>query len=293
MIIVPIPAELRPNPYPVRVTVTGRSRTETLLCPGLKRLPAPPGPPGPGREDSPSPRRTEERPAGGLDGADSRVVCPILSLFRRERSLRSSRPMTTTPNSDGCDIYHQHIGTAMGTSFSVVYTVIFMIHLESPILEDPRFRPFIQLYKRHIDGNFLIWTASAATLCEFRRALGSADDTIQLDWDGYESQTEALDRTVVEAKRHDRAEFLDLDICVERSRPATQTRVGSWYLTFKPYHTPGNAHAYIPFTSSHARHTYRGWVLAELLRLLTHSKTVEIWQQEGELFSETHQSGQH
>ncbi len=81
----------------------------------------------------------------------------------------------------GCDIYHQHIGTAMGTSFSVVYAVIFMIHLESPIFEDPRFRSFIQLYKRFIDDIFLIWTGSAATLCEFRRALGSADDTIKLD----------------------------------------------------------------------------------------------------------------
>jgi hypothetical protein len=56
----------------------------------------------------------------------------------------------------GCDIYHQHIGTVMGTSFLVVYAVMFRIHLESPILEDPRFRPFIQLYKRLIDDIFLI-----------------------------------------------------------------------------------------------------------------------------------------
>jgi hypothetical protein len=123
----------------------------------------------------------------------------------------------------GGDIYHQHIGTAMGTSFSTVYAVIFMIHLESPILEDPRFRSFIQVYKRFIDDIFLIWTGCAATLSEFRRALGSADDTIKLDWGGYESQAEALDHTVVEAKCLDRAEFLDLDICVERSRPATRT----------------------------------------------------------------------
>jgi hypothetical protein len=60
-----------------------------------------------------------------------------------------------------------------------------------------------QQYKRFFDDIFVIWTGSAATLCEFRRALGSADDTIKLDWGGYESQAEALDHTVVEAKRHE------------------------------------------------------------------------------------------
>jgi len=181
-----------------------------------------------------------------------------------------------------CGIYRQHIGTAMGTSFSVVYAVIFMIRLESPILEDPRFRRFIKLYKRFIDDIFLIWTGSAAALCAFRHALASADETIKLDWGGYERQSDALDPAVVAAKREDRAEFLDLDICVERSQAATRT--DSWQLKFRPFRKPGNAHAYLPFTSFHARHTFRGWILAELLRLLTHSSTVEIWQEEGEFF---------
>jgi hypothetical protein len=70
----------------------------------------------------------------------------------------------------------------MGTSFSVVYAVIFMILLESPILEDPRFRQFIKLNKQFIDDIFLIWTGSAAALCTFRHALASADETIKLDW---------------------------------------------------------------------------------------------------------------
>ena len=38
-----------------------------------------------------------------------------------------------------------------------------------------------------------------------------------------------------------------------------------------------------PF-SFHALHTLRGWILAELLRLLTHSSTMEIWREEGEFF---------
>ena len=44
-----------------------------------------------------------------------------------------------------------------------------------------------------------------------------------------------------------------------------------WYLK------PGNAYAYIPFTSFH-----HGWILAELLRLLTHSSSPEIWMDGGE-----------
>ena len=97
----------------------------------------------------------------------------------------------------------------MGTSCLVVYAVFSMIRLETPIVEDPKFRQFIKLYKRFIDEIFLIWTGSAAALCAFRRALVSADETIELDWGGYERQVDALDPAVVAAKRHDR------DISVE------------------------------------------------------------------------------
>ena len=47
---------------------------------------------------------------------------------------------------------------------------------------------------------------------------------------------------------------------------------------------PGNAHAYIPFNSFHGRHIFRGWLLAELLRLLTHCSTPELWKDEGGIF---------
>ena len=53
---------------------------------------------------------------------------------------------------------------------------------------------------------------------------------------------------MVAAKRHDRAEFLDLDISVERSQVATRTDLK---LRFRPFCKPGNAHAYLPFTSFH------------------------------------------
>ena len=82
----------------------------------------------------------------------------------------------------GCTIYRQIVGTAMGTSFSVIYAVIFMIRLESLIVNDARFRQYIRLYKRCVDDLFLIWTGPAAILCDFRRALATADEAIGLDW---------------------------------------------------------------------------------------------------------------
>ena len=60
----------------------------------------------------------------------------------------------------------QRIGTAMGTSFSVTYAIIFMIWLETPIINE--FQQHIVLYKRYIDDIFLIWSGSTAELCRFR-----------------------------------------------------------------------------------------------------------------------------
>ena len=181
----------------------------------------------------------------------------------------------------GSAIYHQIIGTAMGTSFSVVYAIIFMIWLETPIIHDPRFSRYVYLYKRFIDDLFLIWTGPTAVLCEFRRAMASADNSISLDWSGYESQLEAVDPLKVTARRHAQVNFLDLDMTLGREK----TRMGDTVrILLRPYRKPGNAYAYVPFNSFHGRHIFRGWVLAELLRLLTHSSSPAIWQEETGIF---------
>ena len=165
----------------------------------------------------------------------------------------------------------------MGTSFSVVYAVIFMIFLETPIIHDERFRRFVYLYKRFIDDLFLIWTGPADVLCEFRRAMASADARISLEWAGYASQQDAVNPEMVTVERHAKVDFLDLDLALKREE--TRTRI-----SFRPYRKPGNAYAYIPFNSFHGRHTFRGWILAELLRLLTHSSSPEVWLEEGRFF---------
>ena len=49
---------------------------------------------------------------------------------------------------------------------------------------------------------------------------------------------------------------------------------------FSVYRKPGNAFSYLPYGSYHARHVFRGWLKAEVLRLLTHSSTPTIWIEE-------------
>ena len=116
----------------------------------------------------------------------------------------------------GDAIYRQIIGTAMGTSFSVVYAIIFMIWLETPIINDPRSSRFIQAYKRFIDDLFLIWSGTPELQCDFRKALAEADKGIGFNWSGYKDQQDAVDPSLVAIQQHNQLNFLDLDISLSR-----------------------------------------------------------------------------
>jgi hypothetical protein len=122
--------------------------------------------------------------------------------------------------------------------------------VETPILNDKRFRQYIRLYKRFIDDLFLIWTGPGDVLCEFRRALATADGAISLDWSGYGSQQDAANPEMVTAKRHAQVNFLDLDMTLQR---VTRTGTTAGRVLFRPYRKPGNAYAYKPSTSFHGR----------------------------------------
>ena len=62
-------------------------------------------------------------------------------------------------------MYQQVVGIAMGTSFLVMYAVIFMIWLEKPIVDSERFLSCIQFYTRFVDDLFVDWTGSVTKLC--------------------------------------------------------------------------------------------------------------------------------
>ncbi len=71
-----------------------------------------------------------------------------------------------------------------------------------------------------------------------------------------------MDPIDVEAFDHGRANFLDLDMYLKFA--SGLQRFGTTFrVIFRPYRKPGNAYAYIPFNSSHGRHTFRRWIIAE------------------------------
>ena len=49
---------------------------------------------------------------------------------------------------------------------------------------------------------------------------------------------------------------------------------------FGIYRKPGNAYTYLQYSSYHSRHVFRGWLKAEMHRLLTHSSNINIWLEE-------------
>ena len=73
--------------------------------------------------------------------------------------------------------------------------------------------------------------------------------------------------------------FFDLGIQFVHSQGFTR-------FEFKVYRKPGNAFAYLPYGSYHARHVFRGWLKAEMQRLLTHSSNPSEWLEECSIFYE-------
>ena len=78
---------------------------------------------------------------------------------------------------------------------------------------------------------------------------------------------------VFDLTKHRRVNFLDLN----RKAVYTTTMVK---FEFGVYRKPGNAYAYLPYGSYHSRHVFRGWLKAEMHRLLTHSSNINIWLEE-------------
>ena len=161
----------------------------------------------------------------------------------------------------GLGVYHQLQGTSMGTAFSVMYANIYMIYIESPIIE--LYAPYISLYKRYIDDVITVWSGPTDLVPAFQTALGSRHPSIRLEWASESTNPE----------EHGHAVFMDLEI--SRDLADGQASFG-----YKVYHKPLNSYQYLPPRSYHPRHMFAGFIKAELLRFLTHSSTFDAFKHE-------------
>jgi hypothetical protein len=152
-------------------------------------------------------------------------------------------------------VFHQLIGTAMGTIFSVVYAIIHMLHVESVVVT--RFQPNILLYKRFIDDGLCFWSGTDEDFHEFSNALNQVDPHIHLEWSNLSTS----------------AVFMDLSL-----------RLSGRKVEFEVYSKPGNAYAYLPYNSFHSKHIFSAWIKAELIRLLTHTSDCDKWIQRCRFF---------
>jgi hypothetical protein len=140
-------------------------------------------------------------------------------------------------------------------------------------------RKYIVLYKRYIDDILLIWSGPSSELCKFRAKFGDANSNIKLEWQGTSSAVDAEVPAKFNPHQHSRVNFLDLDIRILDLH-------GSPEFEFRIYRKPGNAYSYLPYGSYHARHVFRGWLKAEVQRLLTHSSNPSVWLEECRIFYE-------
>jgi hypothetical protein len=58
---------------------------------------------------------------------------------------------------------------------------------------------------------------------------------------------------------------------------------GSPDFEFRIYWKPGNAYSYLPYGSYSTRHVSRGWLKAEVQRLLAHSSNPSVWLEDEHL----------
>ena len=151
----------------------------------------------------------------------------------------------------------QLVGTAMGTSFAVVYANIHLICIETEIIYS--FNVCFRFYFRFIDDGITLWHGSDEDFQVFSQAFNSIDPTIRFIWSN-------LSKLAI---------FLDLSI-----------EISTGLIHYEVYSKPGNAYAYLPLGSYHVRSSFSAWIKAELIRALTHSSDIHRWGKRCQLFFE-------
>ena len=100
----------------------------------------------------------------------TKSLCDLASIVLKENYFELSSK-----------IYHQKLGTAIGTKFAPPYANLFMAVLEKRIFENSGYHPYLWL--RFLDDIFCIWTDGLEKLKEFFKFLNAFHPTIKFTMD--------------------------------------------------------------------------------------------------------------
>lgn len=164
---------------------------------------------------------------------------------RPDRELLELLEINLTRNDfmfDG-QFYLQIKGTAMGKKFAPAYANIFMANWEEETLSKCKKRPVY--YFRYLDDIWGIWTGSELEFSDFVDTLNSHDPSIQLKFEINKDSIDFLDTTVFKGPDFDKTQKLDIKVFFKTT----------------------DTHALLHKQSFHPKHTFRGIVKSQLLRL--------------------------
>lgn len=175
------------------------------------------------------------------------LICALTEIVIKENYLEHP----------SVGILLQICGTAMGTTLSVVYAIIFMIWFEEPVVR--KFKAFLPHYKRYIDDGATLFVGPPAAQRAFIHALNTRCEGIK----------------VADIQIGTEIHILD---CYTALVPIRQSRGTQWRAKFSIYRKPLNAYMYLPYSSAHHPAVYRAWIKAELTRYIILSSSREEFE---------------
>jgi hypothetical protein len=147
-------------------------------------------------------------------------------------------------------MYRQTHGTAMGTPVAPPYANLFLARLEQNVMHASPVQP--AYYKRFIDDGFIIWEGTRVELDAFLTLWAAQYESINITSE------------ISEISVH----FLDLNISKDVDN--TGDRVP---LIITTYEKPLNKYLYIPFSSFHTPHVFKGFIKSRLISyMVTNSR---------------------
>ena len=132
-------------------------------------------------------------------------------------------------------MWHQLVGTTMGSNVSVIFAILFMAYLETHIYHNVRqmypqdyAEYLIKAWKRFIDDCFLIWNK-------------------KFDFTPFFYMVNNLDPSITFTKEEDNKALPFLDIMIIKNHDNT--------IATDIFYKPTNSHRYLDFCSCHRHHT--------------------------------------